>query len=342
MSLNVLVAYPAVARVVDRDAFARRFPDVTLTVEPYDIPHADLVDRTERRHELTNDEVLSSAQAAAFAAADACVTLATPLNLATVAPRMRWVQGIGSGIGQFMASGVDDCICTNAAGTASPPIAEWVVAQVFSLYKRLPEHHDMQRRHEWQIATGSVIVGRRATIIGLGAIGTEVAWRLGALGLHVTGIRRRPWNDEPLPPGVADVVSQDRMVEAAAASDIVIAAVPGSPSNADMFNAEFFAAMPQGSVFINVGRGSSVDETALIATLEAGHLRAAAIDVAKHEPPDADDPLWDAPNLSISPHSAASLEGYMERVWDLFCDNLDAFIAGTPMRNVVDMQRDYG
>lgn len=342
MTMNVLVSFLPIMGVVDHEEFARRFPGVSLTAEAYDIPHGTLVDRTERPDELPDHEALTDRQREAFAAADVCVTLNLPLRVATVAPKLRWVQGIGSGIGQFMASGIDDRIYTNAAGTASPPIAEWVVAQIFSIYKRLPEHQDQQRRHEWRSTTGSVIVGRRVTIAGLGAIGTEIAWRLGALGLHVTGVRRRPQGDEPLPRGLSAMATPDRLLELAAASDVVVACVPGIPANNDLFGAELFAAMPQGSVFVNVGRGSSVDEAALVDALASGHLRGAAIDVAKHEPPAEDDPLWDAPHLSISPHSSASMEGYMERVWELFCDNLERFQAGQPMRNVVDMQAEYG
>jgi phosphoglycerate dehydrogenase-like enzyme len=138
------------------------------------------------------------------------------------------------------------------------------------------------------------------------------------------------------------MATPDRLLEVAASHDILICVVPGSSANNDMFDAKVFEAMPAGSVFVNVGRGSSVDEAALIAALASGHLRGAAIDVAKHEPIPADDPLYDAPNLSISPHSAASQDHYNERLWALFCDNLEAFRAGQPLRNVVDMHAEYG
>jgi phosphoglycerate dehydrogenase-like enzyme len=338
--LHALIAYAPLADVVDRDAFAARFPDVQLRVVEYSIPHQELVDRTERAHEITTDEVLTDDVAAGFAEADVAVALNLPLRLATVAPQLKWVQAVGSGIGQFMASGVDGVVCTNAAGVSAPGIAEWVVAQIFSIYKRLPDHHDLQRRREWKFTPGAEIAGMRAAVVGLGAIGEEIAWRLGALGLHVTGVRRRA--PETFPTGVAEMATPDRLLDIAAGHDILICVVPGSPANNDMFDAEVFAAMPAGSVFVNVGRGSSVDEAALIAALESGHLRGAAIDVAKHEPIPADDPLYDAPNLSISPHSAASQDHYMERLWALFCDNLEAYRAGRPLRNVVDMHAEYG
>jgi phosphoglycerate dehydrogenase-like enzyme len=337
---HALIAYAPLADAVDHEAFAARFPDVELRVVAYSIPHQELVDRTERPDEISGEEALPDDVAAGFAEADAAVALNLPLNLATVAPRLKWVQAVGSGIGQFMASGIDGVVCTNAAGVSAPGIAEWVVAQIFSIYKRLPEHHELQRERRWKFAPGAEIAGMRAAIVGLGAIGEEIAWRLGGLGLHVTGVRRRA--PETMPRGVAEMATPDRLLEIAATHDILICVVPGSSANNDMFDADVFAAMPAGSVFVNVGRGSSVDEAALIAALESGHLRGAAIDVAKREPIPADDPLYDAPNLSISPHSAASQDHYNERLWALFCDNLEAYRAGRPLRNVVDMQAEYG
>lgn len=338
--INALIAYAPLYADVDTDAFAARFPDVTLRVVNYSIPHQELVDRTERPHEIAHDEVLDPDVAAGFAEADVCLSLNLPLRLPTVAPRLTWVQAVGSGIGQFMASGVDGIVCTNAAGVSAPGIAEWVVAEIFSIYKRLPEHQDLQRQRTWKFSPGSELGGKRVAIFGLGAIGEEIAWRLGALGLHVTGVRRRP--ADVLPAGVAEMATPDRILEIAATHDVVVCVVPGSSANNDMFGEAVFAAMPAGSVFVNVGRGSSVDEGALVAALASGHLRGAAIDVAKHEPIAPDDPLWDAPHLSISPHSSSSQDHYNSRLWTLFCDNLDAYRAGRPLRNVVDMHAEYG
>lgn len=338
--LNALIAYAPLYADVDTEAFAARFPEVSLRVVSYSIPHQELVDRTERPHEIAQDETLDPDVAAAFADADVCVGLNLPLRLRSVAPRLKWVQAVGSGIGQFMASGVDGIVFTNAAGVSAPGIAEWVVAEIFSIYKRLPEHQDQQRQRTWRFSPGAEVAGKRVAIVGLGAIGEEIAWRLGALGLHVTGVRRRP--PDVLPAGVAEMATPDRLLEIAASHDVVVCVVPGSPANNDMFDEAVFAAMPAGSVFVNAGRGSSVDENALIAALASGHLRGAAIDVAKHEPLPADDPLWDAPNLSISPHSSSSQDHYHSRLWALFCDNLEAYRAGRPLRNVVDMHAEYG
>src|SRR5690606_7121407 len=104
---------------------------------------------------------------------------------------------------------------------------------------------------------------------------------------------------------------------------------------------DVFAAMPAGSIFVNVARGTLVDEGALIDSLQSGHLRAAAIDVARTEPLPPDDPLWDAPNLYISPHSSTSGEGYAERAFSLFCRNFERFVRNEPLENIVDVAEGY-
>lgn len=310
--------------MIDRDAFAARFPTVHLDTTPFHVAY-----------EVGADSMpvsLTREQADAFARAEAVVTFSLPPDLPVVAPRLRWVQGIGSGMEHVIRPGANELVYTNAAGCSAPSIAEWVITQIFAISTRLPHHFDQQRRHEWKMSPGRRVAGRRATIVGMGAIGQEVAWRLHALGVEVTGVRR---SDAPLPAGVTAMVTPDRMLPAVATADVVVACVPGGDATEDLFDAEFFAAVPAGSIFVNVGRGSSVDESALIAALARGHLYGAAIDVAKHEPLPADDPLWDTPGLIITSHSAASMEGYMAAVRDLFYDNLERVLAGRALRNVV-------
>jgi phosphoglycerate dehydrogenase-like enzyme len=121
----------------------------------------------------------------------------------------------------------------------------------------------------------------------------------------------------------------------------VIAAVPETPETTGLMDARAFAAMKPGSFFCNVGRGSLVDETALIDALRREHLRGAALDVASVEPLPVDHPLWDAPNLSLSPHSASAPAALFVNLHELFRDNLTRFLAGDPLRNEVDLSRGY-
>jgi phosphoglycerate dehydrogenase-like enzyme len=123
--------------------------------------------------------------------------------------------------------------------------------------------------------------------------------------------------------------------------DVVVAAVPETPETTGMMGAAAFAAMQPGAFFCNVGRGSLVDEPALIDALERGHLGAAAIDVASVEPLPPDHPLWDAPNLYVSPHAAASPSALFPNLHVLFRENLTRFLAGEPLENEVDLSRGY-
>jgi phosphoglycerate dehydrogenase-like enzyme len=158
--------------------------------------------------------------------------------------------------------------------------------------------------------------------------------------VELLGIRRS-WAPGATDPDVDELFGPDALHEVLGRADVVVLAAPGSDDNADLFDGAAFAAMKPGAIFVNVARGTLVDETALIDALGSGHLGAAAIDVARAEPLLSDDPLWGAPNLFVSPHSSASVERYGERAFELFCDNLERFVAGVELRNVVDLTGGY-
>ena len=334
----ILVAYPPVSAIVDTDDFARRFPEYDLAHTHYELAHEVRSQRAlDPQGSLGGEPVLSAAQAAEFALAEILVTLDAPRDLRTHAPLLRWVQAIGSGTDQFGVSrlGDGDITLTNAAGIAAAPIAEWVIGRIFAIYKLFDRHAEQQRRNVWEPAYGSLIAGKVVAVIGLGAIGQEVAWRCSALGMIVLGVRRTPCAPGDEPRGVSEVHPTSALASIIGRADIVVSAVPAGGDTDDLFDADIFAAMRPSSVFINVGRGNAVDEQALQAALRSGHLRAAAIDVAKLEPLPPESPLWSTPNLAISPHSSTSQDGYMERVWRRFLDNLEAYRAGRSLSNVV-------
>ena len=131
------------------------------------------------------------------------------------------------------------------------------------------------------------------------------------------------------------MVHPDRLDEAMGQSDIVVAAVPETPATIDLFDADRFAAVKPGGMFCNVGRGTAVVDDDLVAALESGHLRAAAIDVTRVEPLPEGHPFWTAPNLLLSPHASASADRYIANAHELFCDNLARFLAGEPLRNEI-------
>jgi phosphoglycerate dehydrogenase-like enzyme len=343
--LVVYVPFPMLHPVVDRDRLRRIHPDVEVVTTPFEIDH-EL--RTAREQDPFSDELrdreppLTAEQAEAFAQAEVIFTLDVPMDLPPKAPQLRWIQGIGSGVGQYVSSRLPEggIVLTNGAGIGAPPIAEWVLARVLQIVKLLPQHDANAREHRWEMALGGQLQGKTMAIVGVGAIGREVARRARAFGLTLLGIRRS-WKPGATDPDVDELFGPDDLHTVLARSDIVVLAAPGTEDNEDLFDAATFAATKPGSIFVNVARGTLVDEGALVGALESGHLRAAAIDVARAEPLPPEDPLWSAPNLYISPHSSASGEGYAERAFALFCRNFERYVRNEPLENVVDLTQGY-
>lgn len=343
--LVVHVAYGPLAGVIDEDRIAAIRADIEVRTASYDLSHAEQT-RREREPDATDlaagEIPLPADLRDALATAEVMLTLNAPLDLPALAPRLRWIQAIGSGVGQFVPSRLPEggITLTNAAGIGAVPIAEWVLARILSVYKRLDEHAHQQRAHVWQESMGALVQGRTAVIVGLGAIGTAVATRLQAFGVHVIGVRRS-WKPGATAPEADELVGPDQLPAALGRAHIVVVAAPGTAANENLFDAPMFAAMRRGALFVNVARGTLVDEDALVDALRSGHLRAAAIDVARVEPLPSDSPLWDTPNLTISPHSSASADRYLQRVGDLFYDNLARYVAGEALRNVIDLAHGY-
>jgi phosphoglycerate dehydrogenase-like enzyme len=335
----ILVAYPALSAAVDEQEFKSRFPECALLHVPYEIPHKLQTERVrDPKGSLTLEPQLSADQVAAFASAEVLVTLDAPRDLPAIAPHLRWIQTVGSGIAQYGVSnlGAGGITLTNAAGIGAGSIAEWVVGRIFAILKRFDVHAAQQRARHWEPAYGELITGKTVAVIGLGAIGCEVAWRCAALGMKVIGVRRTPCRPGEEPKGVSAVYLPEQLSTVVAQATVVVNALPASPETNDIFNESAFAAMAPSCVFMNVGRGTSVDEAALVAALRSGRLRAAALDVTRQEPLPPESPLWDVPNLYLSPHSSPSPEGYMNRLWALFLENLDAYRAGRPLKNKVE------
>lgn len=341
--LVVYVPFPMLHPAIDLDRLRAADPDVeVITDPPFEVDH-EL--RTAREQDPFSEELrrreppLTPEQADAFARADVVFTLDVPMDLPPRAPKLRWIQAIGSGVGQYVSARLPDgdIVLTNGAGIGAPPIAEWVLARVLQIIKLLPQHDANAREHRWEMALGGQLQGKTMAVVGLGAIGRETARRARAFGVRVLGVRRS-WREGLTDPDADELFGPQHLTEVVGRSDIVVLAAPGTDENDNLFDAAMFAAMKPGSIFVNVARGTLVDEAALIDALERGHLRAAAIDVARSEPLPPEDPLWSAPNLYISPHSSTSQEGYAERAFDLFCRNFERFVRGEPLENVVDIR----
>jgi phosphoglycerate dehydrogenase-like enzyme len=180
-----------------------------------------------------------------------------------------------------------------------------------------------------------MLAGSTLGIIGLGAIGSALAERAAALGMRVVA-SRRSWQPGLAAPHVDTLYGPGGLPELLGESDVVVLCAPSTPETRGMIDADALAAMKPGALFVNVGRGTMVDEPALVDALERGHLAAAVLDVTSEEPLPSEHPLWNAPNVYISAHCSATSDGYVERVLAVFLDNLARYLAGEPLRNVVD------
>jgi phosphoglycerate dehydrogenase-like enzyme len=216
--------------------------------------------------------------------------------------------------------------------TQSEAMAEWALWQALDFLRAGPAHRAQAAAGNWTRMPAREIAGSAWLIIGYGAIGAAVGKRVGALGGHVTGLRRSPGPaigaDRIVPPA-------DLMAELTRA-DIVLLAAPHTPETENLANAAFFAAMQPSALFLNLGRGALVDEAALIAALDAGRPAFAALDVTRAEPLPADSPLWRHPRLAITPHDSADTPASALRADATFLANLARYLAGEPLHHRVD------
>jgi phosphoglycerate dehydrogenase-like enzyme len=280
---------------------------------------------------------LTPAQRDAFSRVAVVLTLDLPFDVATVAPNLRWVQGLGAGVSQLLSAGLGEAgiRLTSAAGVNGVSISEFVIARLLQIWKRLPEIDANQGRHLWEPAYGKEVAGSTLGVVGLGGIGRQVARRGHGLGMKVLACRRSstPGGTDP---DVDVLFPSDELGEMLGRCDAVVAAVPETAETVGLFGPDEFAAMRPGSIFVNVGRGSAVDEEALVGALGSGQLRAAVIDVVVGEPLAENSALWDVPNLSISAHCSTSPDRFYANLYALFRENVRRYLDGSPLINETD------
>jgi phosphoglycerate dehydrogenase-like enzyme len=254
-------------------------------------------------------------------------------------PNLRWIHTISAGVEHVLFPELieSDIVLTNASGVFNTPIAEAVLGYMLAVAKRLPEFLEYQRLHRWQKLPLKELRGQVVGIVGLGDMGTEVARLSQAFGMSVLGLQRQPrrneYADETLPPeDLHDLLGR---------SDFVVIAAPLTEETRGMIGRPELRAMKQDAWLINIARGPIVDQEALVAALQEERIGGACLDVFVEEPLPADSPLWDLPNVIITPHNSWSSPCLDERAAELFLENLRRFAAGEPLLNVVDKRAGY-
>jgi phosphoglycerate dehydrogenase-like enzyme len=264
-----------------------------------------------------------------------------PEKLPVAAPRLRWVQATSAGIGEFLRNYQllqSPIVFTTAAGVHARPLAEFALLGLLYFWRDVPRLRREQAAHRWERYANRDLAGRRALIVGLGGVGGELARSFAALGLEVWGTKRSP--QATAPEGVKKLVDRSDLLSALPQVDALILACPLTPATRHMIGAQELAALPASAILVNVGRGGLIDEPALIEALKHNKLAGAALDVFETEPLPADNPLWDLPNVLVSPHSASTVETENTRIVDIFIENLGRFLAGKKLVN--EFSREHG
>ena len=256
-------------------------------------------------------------------------------------PLLQWIQLPSAGADGYVnrATLKETVVVTTASGVFGVPGAEHALALMLALTRQLPLHMRQQSERIWRRNPYCLEVQDSVvTVIGMGDIGTEVARKAKGLGAYVVVVKRNPTDRPPFVDELCATADLDSALEKA---DFIVSALPLTAETQGIISAERIKRMKKGTVFINVGRGPTIDEQALIEALQSGHLEAAGLDVTEIEPLPASSPLWSMPNVLITSHSVGITPKKSERRTTLLISNLERLLKGEALQNTVVRSRGY-
>jgi len=262
------------------------------------------------------------------------------------AKALRWIQTTSTGVGQHIVRlGLQDSdtLVTTARGSHAQPLAEFVFLALLSHFRDLKHLQAEQRAHRWERYCVQELAGRTLVIVGAGDLARGSARIAKAFGMHVIAIARDPARNRAHNDLFDEIVPQSALHAVLGRADAVLLTAPHTPQTDRMIDRAALAAMKPGVAFVNIARGQIVDEEALIDALRNGHIGFAALDVTQIEPLPPESPLWDLPNVLISPHSASTPPSENDRLLTIFLHNLRCWLDGRidEMRNVLDKRKMY-
>jgi phosphoglycerate dehydrogenase-like enzyme len=277
-------------------------------------------------------------RAGAGGGADVLVSLAddAPTIGEALDDDVRWVHILGAGIDGFPVEVVGDRILTCSRGAGAPAIAEFVLAAMLAFEKQLPDTWITEPPEQWSTLGLGGLEGRTLGIIGLGSIGTEVARRALAFGMEVVALRR---SARPSP--LTEVTMAADLLSLLGQADHVVLAAPATAATARIIDQAALADIKPGAHFVNVSRGSLVDQDALLRALDDGRVALASLDVVEPEPLPAGHPFYLHPAVRLSPHVSWSSPRTVQRTFQLFADNLDRYRSGQDLLGMVDLDAGY-
>ncbi len=252
------------------------------------------------------------------------------------ADRLRWVQSTFAGVDALLMPGLrQDYLLTGVKDVFGPLMSEYVLAYILARERNVIATFQQQSRHHWQPLPYRSLDRLTVGIVGLGSIGRHLAGTLRSFGCRVLGMKRQP--------GIVDNVEQvftpEQRADFLPLLDYLLLILPATPQTRHFIGAAELALMKPESVVINVGRGSTIAQDDLIAALQSGRIGGAILDVFAQEPLPADNPLWDMPQVLITPHSAAY--SFPEQIVDLFCTHYLQYSSGRPLDHLIDFSQGY-
>ena len=263
------------------------------------------------------------------------------------AKKLKWIHSTSAGVGQlaYPELRASQVIVTNASGVFSVPMAEHTIGLLLALARNLPDTVRQQDQKIWSQQQLwdkpqhlTELNGATLLIVGFGSIGKEIAKRAGALEMKVIGVTRTGQGDLSFAQQIVSVEKLDGVLPLA---DYVVVATPETADTRNIFDDKRFAKMKRGARLINLGRGSVLDEAALVRALESGQLGGVALDVTDTEPLPPESPLWTAPNLLLTPHTSAISNRLWQRETNLLVELLERWFAGRELFNLVDLSKGY-
>ncbi len=260
------------------------------------------------------------------------------------AARLRWLCSDFAGVEKYLDEAIwpsPDCLLSNSSGAYGPAIAEHIVMVLLMLLRRMPEYQSAMAERAWPCLTPiRSLTGSRVVVLGTGDVGRSAARRLRALGAAVTGVCRSGRAEEPAFDRVLPVGQLNELLPQA---DALVMALPATAETAGVLSRERIALLGPQALVVNVGRGSAIDQPALVEALTARRLAGAALDVMEPEPLPPDHPLWQCPNTILTPHVSGNMALGLtcDLDVDMFCRDLGRYAAGEPLENLVDRSRGY-
>lgn len=274
-----------------------------------------------------------------LARTEALMAYTVPPGVLGAMSKLRWAQAMTAGVEGWLA--LPDLpaklTLTCARGTHRESMPENIIGALLYVAKPYAAAVENQKHSKWVHSVAQPLTGKTLGILGLGAIGQEVARIAAALGIRVIGTRRRP---EPMA-NVAEVFPAERTPEVLAQSDFLLLLLPATPETDNFINAERLAMMKPGAWLLNFGRGHLIKDNDLIAAVNAGKIAGAMLDVFRQEPLPADHPFWTTGGIIVLPHIGGPHPQRDRIVARLFADNLGRFLDGKPLREVVDRRTGY-